>query len=78
MAGHQLDGLPAPTSSTVTLESDSKICRASVQAANATETALAPMSVSVRTRLATENDFWNIRSSSLTLRCPRLESAKAF
>ncbi len=45
---------PAPTSNTVTLESDSKICRARVQAAKATETALAPISVSVRTRLATE------------------------
>jgi hypothetical protein len=33
-----------------------------------TETALAPISVSVRTRFATENDFWNIRSSSLTFR----------
>ena len=50
---------------TVTVERDSKICRASVQAAKATDTALAPISVSVRTRFATEKDFWNMRSSSL-------------
>jgi hypothetical protein len=68
MTRHQFDGFPAPTSITVTDESDSKIWRARVQAANATETALAPISVSVRTRLATENDFWNMRSSSLAFR----------
>ena len=69
---------PAPTSITVTVERDSKIWRARVQAAKATETALAPMSVSVRTRFATENDFWNMRSSSLAFRCPFCESANAF
>lgn len=61
---------PAPTNSTVTVESDSNICRARVQAANATDTALEPMSVSVRTRLATENDFWNMRSSALAFWWP--------
>lgn len=69
---------PAPTSKTLRSASDSKICRASVQAAKATETALAPISVSVRTRLATEKDFWNNRSSSPDSDWPRCDSAKAF
>ena len=38
--------------------------------------ALAPISVSVRTRFATEKVFWNMRSSSLVSAWPRCESAK--
>ena len=54
---------PAPTSSTLVWERSEKIRRPRLTAAKATDTALAPISVSVRTRLATEKDFWNSRSS---------------
>jgi hypothetical protein len=68
MARHQFDGFTGADQQHGHAGERFKICRARVQAAKATETALAPISVSVRTRLATENDFWNIRSSSLTFR----------
>ena len=48
---------PAPTNKMVNSLSDSKIWRAKLQAAYATDTALSPILVSVRTRFAVENVF---------------------
>ena len=51
--------VPAPISSAVCCEKPAKNCCARLTAAEATETGLAPISVSVRTFLATENVCWN-------------------
>ncbi len=58
---------PAPTSSAVCRSKPAKMRRASWMPAEATETALAPIAVSLRTCLATENVVWNSRLSSA---CP--------
>jgi hypothetical protein len=55
---------PAPISSAVLSPSSPKIWRARLTAANATDTGLDPISVSVRTCLATEKVCWNRRLSS--------------
>ena len=55
---------PAPTSSAVRFSKLANTVRAIATAAEATDTALAPILVSVRTRLATENADWNRRFST--------------
>ena len=57
-AGRRLDGRP-DLSGAVTGGVASSAARASRTAADATDTALAPTWVSVRTRLAAENAAWN-------------------
>ncbi|XPE64311.1 hypothetical protein ACNKHU_07295 [Shigella flexneri] len=70
---------PAPTSNTVTVEIDSKICRASVQAAKATEAQHAGTDICFSANaFRYEKDFWNMRSSSLAFIWPFCESANAF
>ena len=54
---------PAPTSSAVCRSKPENTRRASWMPAEATETALAPIAVSVRTRLATAKVDWNRRLS---------------
>ena len=54
---------PAPTNKKRNLSKRSKIWRANPQAAYATDTALAPISVSERTRFAVENVRWNKRDN---------------
>ena len=55
---------PAPTRSAVCRSNPANTRRASWMPAEATETALAPIAVSVRTRLATAKVVWNRRFSS--------------
>ena len=55
---------PAPTISAVRFSKLANTVLAIATAAEATDTALAPISVSVRTRLATENAAWKRRLSS--------------
>ena len=55
---------PAPTRSAVCCSNPVKIRFASWMPADATDTALAPIAVSVRTRLATENVVWKRRFSN--------------
>ena len=56
---------PTPITIAVLSSSRSKIVQAKSTAAELTETALAAMRVSVRTRFATENDLWNQRCSTV-------------
>ncbi len=65
--------VPAPISSAVLSPKASKMPRASSTAAEPTETAFSAMLVSVRTRLATENDLWKQRWST----CPAAPTAAA-